>query len=78
MEVNLNQLWLQAFGPYESVARITISFIAFAVILLLLARPWKGNYLSAEEQKKQRTFRWIMIAITVLFSLIVWRCVGPR
>jgi hypothetical protein len=78
MEVNLNQLWLQAFGQGESAARIIIGFTAFVVVLLLLARSRKGNYLSVEEQKKQRTFQWIVIAITVLFALIVWRCVGPR
>jgi succinate dehydrogenase/fumarate reductase cytochrome b subunit len=78
MRVNLDQLWLQVFGQYESVARIVIGFAAFAAILLFLTRPGKGHYLSLEEEKKQRTFRWIMITITVLFSVIVWRFVGPR
>lgn len=78
MRINLDQLWLQAFGQGESAARIIIGFAVFVGAMILLARPWKGNYLSAEEQKKQRTFRWIMITITVLFSVIVWRLVGPR
>jgi hypothetical protein len=78
MEINLNPLWLQAFGQGESAARIIIGFTAFVVVLLLITRPRKGHYLSVEEQKKQRTFRWIMVAITVLFALIVWCCVGPR